>query len=113
MHAMELLSSKSTVVLSFIILWPHAPCSWLQLEVCLSFTESIDVSCWNLKINLYELVLENECLTRCIDQLLARPGALEPESKWISSEIEVDHVKSELLLALLLGYEIVRNIEAI
>jgi hypothetical protein len=71
------------------------------------------VSSWNLHINLYELILEKECLIRCIDQRLASPSALEPESKWISFEIEVDHVKSELLLALLLGYDIVRNIEAI
>jgi hypothetical protein len=112
MHALKLLSSKSIVVLSLTICWPHAPCSLLQLERCLSFTKSIDVTSWNLHINLYELILEKESLIRRIDQSFARSSTLEPEIKWIRFEVKFDHFKMVQQITSLFGCEIIGNIEA-
>jgi len=112
-HTLQLLSSKSTVVFRLVVSWPHSPRSSAQIEARLSFTEAVDAPSWNCHIDLNELILEDESAASRINQRLTGPRALELESERVRLEMEANGIKSELVLAGLLGNDVIRDVEAL
>lgn len=103
MHSSKLLSSETIIELSKLwLLRPHSPCTLSKLEASLSFSESVDVATWHFHVDLNEFVLENKSLVGRIYQFFTGPCAGKWKTERVSLELEVNKIKSVLVLWFLL-----------
>lgn len=68
MHATLLLASSAVVVRWLLTAVPHGPCALGQRELSVPLAKTVDLLCHQLHVNLYELVLEYECLVPAVDE---------------------------------------------